>query len=167
MPETLIGVPPYDGLVDDVKHALTLSILVAYRQGFHLMTYASLEEKWNLNLEEIGRLWQGGCIIRSAMLPELRASYGEGEAAKKALDATRKKFGGSAQKAWRMATTWGIANGVPLPAMTASIGYFDAMRREKLPQNLIQAQRDFFGAHTYQRTDKEGTFHSDWKSLAQ
>ena len=163
MPDAHMNPGKTKGADSDVKTALALSILIAYIQGFHLLAYASEAEQWNLNLEEIGRIWEGGCIIRSAMLPTLRKSYGRDKAAEKALVDVRKRFAGEAQKSWRRAVARGVGLGVPLPAMTASLGYFDAMRRENLPQNLIQAQRDFFGAHTYERTDKPGIFHTDWK----
>ncbi len=146
-------------VAETVRSALALSIICSYAEGFELMAKMSSEKKWNLDLAEIARIWRGGCIIRSRFLEILeRAQAGDGTAKKAVL----KKLGGKDQLRWRQAVMWGIAKGVPLPATTSSLWFYDALRRERLPQNLIQAQRDFFGAHTYHRTDKPGVFHTEW-----
>ena len=124
---------------------------------------ASEQEKWNLNLSEIARIWRGGCIIRSTLLPTLQKAYGSGKDMEKGLKEIHKHFEEEAQQSWRTVVAHGIAHGVPLPALSASLAFYDSMRAEHLPQNLIQAQRDFFGAHTYERIDKEGTFHTEWE----
>jgi 6-phosphogluconate dehydrogenase len=156
---------PVQDWASGVKAALELSSVVAYMQGFTLMGYASQEEKWNLDLAETARIWQGGCIIRSALLPVLSSAYSIDVArAKKGKTAIRNRFVGEPQRAWRTVIAQGIQRGIPLPAMSASLAFYDGMRREKLPQNLVQAQRDFFGAHTFERIDRKGSFHVDWNS---
>ena len=139
-------------LVSRVRSSLELSIICAYAQGMYLIKKASEENNWNIDLGEVARIWRGGCIIRSAFLKELQGQNGNISA----------HFEGEKQLDWRKTVAIGTGRGIPLPAMTASLSYYDSLRRERLPQNLIQAQRDFFGAHTYERIDKEGTFHTEW-----
>ena len=143
-----------------VRSALELSIICTYAQGFELMAKAASAEGWNLDLGEIARIWRGGCIIRSTFLEKLQHAYGS--ASKSTKSGVLEHFKGKRQQDWRRVIVWGVSSGVPLPAMSASLWFYDALRRERLPQNLIQAQRDFFGAHTYQRVDKPGTFHTEW-----
>jgi len=151
--------PKPEKLTSRVRIALELSIICTYQQGFTLMERASEEKKWNLQLGEIARIWRGGCIIRSAYLAKLQQTYIE----KKLNPDELSRFEGERQLDWRRVIAIGTGRGIPLPAMTASLAYYDALRRENLPQNLIQAQRDFFGAHTYERTDKKGSFHTEWE----
>jgi 6-phosphogluconate dehydrogenase len=147
-----------------VRSALHLSTLCAYKQGFQLMKVASEEHKWKLNLEECARIWLGGCIIRSVLLKTFTdALSNEPTRVETASKYFENQFGGEKQMYWRQIQELAGSRGIPVPSFTASLSYYDAIRRERLPQNLIQAQRDFFGAHTYQRTDKEGTFHADWE----
>ena len=161
------GVPeeieqPYlkpEKLVSRVRTTLDLSIIVAYVQGFELMKKASEDYKWNLDLSAIARIWSGGCIIRSALLPLLQKLYRGDRGAKQEL---MNRLSGERQLDWRRVIAIGTGRGIPLPAMASALAYHDALRRERLPQNLIQAQRDFFGAHTYERVDKKGTFHTEW-----
>jgi 6-phosphogluconate dehydrogenase len=142
-----------------IQTALELSIITAYAQGFQLLAAYSQEESV-LNLPTIARIWRGGCIIRSALLKEFQQIFaGSQEAAKK----VRELFSENAQHAWRSVVALGAERGVPLPAMSASLWYYDAYRTEKLPQNMIQAQRDFFGAHTFERNDRSGSFHEEWQ----
>lgn len=150
--------PKSEKLVSRVRTALELSVICAYQQGFTLMEQASEEEGWSLDFAEIARIWRGGCIIRSAYLAKLQKTYREKEVNPEELA----RFAGDHQLDWRKAIAIGTSRGIPLPAMSSALAYYDALRREKLPQNLIQAQRDFFGAHTYERTDKEGSFHTEW-----
>jgi len=153
---------PYDKpekLTSRVRVALDLSVISAYQQGFELMKTVSEEKGWNLNLSEIARIWRGGCIIRSSYLNKLQHAYNQNDS-KIILD----QFEGERQLDWRRVVAIGTGRGIPLPAMTSALAYYDALRREKLPQNLIQAQRDFFGAHTYERIDKKGSFHTNWES---
>jgi 6-phosphogluconate dehydrogenase len=144
-----------------LETALELSIANTYGQGFVLMIEASKAKQWNLNASEIARIWRGGCIIRSGFLPLFQKAFtGDKETSQGMV----KRFAGDAQKKWRSVVALGAFHAIPLPAMSASLSYFDAYRTDRLPQNLIQAQRDFFGAHTYERLDKPGTFHTDWES---
>ncbi len=161
---------PYDMKVEtpeldpaDVRSALYLSKICSYAQGMALIAAASKEYGWNLPFAEICRLWKGGCIIRSTLLGTFEKAFKKDPSLKNLLlDPTVLSQFNEKHAAWRSVMAKGIAAGVPLPAMTASVSYFDGYFTETLPQNLIQAQRDLFGAHTFQRTDKEGTFHADW-----
>lgn len=144
-----------------VQAALSLSVMNTYAQGFQLLSVASKDEGWNLNMSDIARIWRGGCIIRSVLLEQFEKMF-TGD--KEASAAMRARFAGEAQLQWREIVALGVLRGLPLPAHSASLTYFDAYRTARLPSNLIAAQRDFFGAHTYQRTDKEGTFHTQWNS---
>jgi 6-phosphogluconate dehydrogenase len=147
-------------IVAQCRSALELSMLLAYIQGFELIRHASEEHTWDINLSEVARIWRGGCIIRSVMLPTFEEAFkADGDAAR---DAILDRFSGKRQENWRSLVTLAAGNGVPVPAMAASLSYYDTYRRDRLPQALIQAQRDFFGAHTFQRVDKEGSFHADW-----
>ena len=142
---------------------MELSSICAYGQGFALIQKASEEYKWKLNLSEVARIWRGGCIIRSSLLKRLQDAYGGDAGKSKAANRTlTDRFEGDRQKEWRQVVELGISWNIPVPALSASLTYFDALTRKRLPQNLIQAQRDFFGAHSYERTDKKGTFHTEW-----
>ncbi len=147
--------------IKEIEMALELSILNAYAQGFQLLFVAGQNEKWNLNISEICRIWRGGCIIRSEVLPLYQKIFAGN---KKTADKIRKKFNEKNQKSWRRVVAIAAQNAIPIPAMSASLHYFDAYRTEHLPQNLIQAMRDFFGAHGYERLDKKGSFHTDWEN---
>lgn len=140
-------------LIEVAKNALELATIVTYIQGFALLKKASEENKWNLNLSEIARIWSGGCIIRSKLL-QTTSSHGK--------EKILKNFRSKKQKNWRNFLSLGISYGIPLPSMSASLSYYDSIHQKNLPQNLIQAQRDFFGAHGYCRTDKKGHFHTEW-----
>ncbi len=146
-------------LIGDVRTALELSMLNVYAQGLQLLTEASKAEGWNINVSEVCRIWRGGCIIRSTMTEWYQKAFAGDRDAGLAL---RARFEKDRQISWRHVVALGALRGIPLPAMSASLNYYDAYRTDRLPQNLIQAQRDFFGAHTYQRIDKEGAFHTDW-----
>lgn len=148
-----------DDVVSSVKSALTLSVIHTYAQGFQLLSVASDTEKWNLNIPEIARIWCGGCIIRSAQLKQWQKIF-SGD--KQAAELMQQACDGDAQRAWRRVVSYGVLSGVPLPAMSATLTYHDAYRTGRLPQNVIQAQRDLFGAHTFERLDKPGTFHINW-----
>lgn len=148
---------------EDVRHALFLSKIVAYAQGLMLIHRAGKEYGWKLNLSGICRIWQGGCIIRSSLLGIFSKAYKKNPDLESLLLDTD-LFGKFQEHhgVWRDVLKKGIGAGVPLPAMGASMAYFDSYFHERLPQNLTQAQRDFFGAHGYERVDKEGTFHTKW-----
>jgi len=150
-------------LVDDVRAALYASKVVAYAQGFEQMQAASNENKWDLQLGSIARIWRGGCIIRARFLNRITEAYAEHPDLKNLLltpyfrDAI-----GQAQDAWRRVITLAVEAGIPVPAFSSSLAYYDAYRRDRLPANLIQGLRDYFGAHTYHRIDREGSFHTRW-----
>lgn len=149
-----------DGLVEDLRSALLLATICTYAQGFDLLEHASREEKWNLHLGEVARIWRGGCIIRSSLLQTFQNVFIGKETAGQRLSAL---LASDAQKAWRSIVITGTQHGISLPAYSASLSYFDALRTAHLPANLIAAQRDYFGAHGYERIDREGTFHTEWE----
>jgi 6-phosphogluconate dehydrogenase len=144
------------------RSALELSTILAYEQGFVLIAKASDAYGWKIQLPEMARIWRGGCIIRSVLLPGYQKSLSAGgEREQQELVA---RFTGKRQSNWRTLIGLAAGSGVPVPALCASLAYYDAYRADRLPQNLIQAQRDCFGAHTFERTDKPGAFHADWQS---
>jgi len=148
-----------------VRDALYASKICAYAQGMALIQAAGKEFNWSLNLGEISRIWKGGCIIRAQFLDRIKEAYARrGDLPNLLLDENFARWIIRTEPYWRSAILAGIAHGVPLPTMTASLAYFDSYRRDKLPQNLTQAQRDLFGAHTYQRIDQPNAppIHSEW-----
>ena len=158
-------VPPPEKLRSIVRNAFELASITTYGQGFDLMQRAAEREGWKIDLSEVARIWRGGCIIRSALLPLFQEQYGaDRSAAKTAFAAVKERFAGEKQRDWRRVVVIAASRGVPVPAFSASLHAYDAYRSERLPQNLIQAQRDFFGAHTYERVDKKGVFHTEWDS---
>jgi len=162
-PAKSAGVTDRAAFVGDVKDALYAAKICSYAQGMNLLRVASNARTWNLQLGDIARIWKGGCIIRARFLDRIRQAYGrDASLANLLVDPSFAADMNTRQAAWRRVVVRAIEAGVAVPAMTASLGYFDTYRRERLPANLIQAQRDLFGAHTYQRTDREGTFHSEW-----
>jgi 6-phosphogluconate dehydrogenase len=159
--------PRYEGhrqqLIDAVRDALYASKICSYAQGMALLKKASVEYGYNLNLGEMARIWRAGCIIRAELLDDITQAYRRNPALPNLLlDDFFKEAVSSRQTAWRFAVTTAIQLGVPVPAMSASLAYFDAYRAVSLPANLIQAQRDYFGAHTFERIDKAGVFHAQW-----
>ncbi len=143
-------------LLPMVRDAYLLGVLSAYSEGFLLLSVASKECAWNLQLSEIARIWRGGCIIRSGMLPAYQAMFG-GD--KKAQTDLRSRFAGNTQKHLRECVALGVSSGIPVPALAAALSSYDSYRSAWLPQNLTNAQRDFFGAHGFARVDKAGEFH--------
>jgi 6-phosphogluconate dehydrogenase len=153
----------HDGLIDDLRQALYASKIVAYAQGFAQLAAASEEHDWSLDLAGVAKIWRGGCIIRAGLLERIRAAFDTApdlENLVLADDVTAALE--EAQAPWRRVVAAGVTRGVPVPAMAAALTWYDGVRRERLPANLIQAQRDFFGAHTYRRLDRDGSFHTDW-----
>ncbi|MFN2502354.1 MAG: NADP-dependent phosphogluconate dehydrogenase, partial [Pyrinomonadaceae bacterium] len=150
--------------VDDLKKALIFSFIVTYAQGLTLLSAASGEKNYDLNVAEIAKIWRGGCIIRAALLENIRAAYVSDPALQTLmLDGSHAAVLDNSVSSARKALSSFVQNGLPTMCLSSAVAYFDAFRSERLPANLLQAQRDFFGAHTYQRTDMEGTFHtSDW-----
>ena len=152
-----------DRLIRAVEDALYASKIVSYAQGMELLGSASKEFSWNLNFGDIATIWRGGCIIRAKFLNRIKQAYKRDPALHNLLlDRYFTRIIKKAQKNWRVAVVTAIKQGVAVPAFSASLGYFDSYRQERLPANLLQAQRDFFGAHTYERIDKPGVFHTEW-----
>lgn len=151
----------FQRFVRELKNALLASFIVTYAQGMSLLQFASVEKNYGLNLSEIAKIWRGGCIIRSALLEDMRRAYAENpELPNMILDNQFAKTLNENRKDWRSTVEKFTESRVPVMCFSSSLAYFDAFRSERLPANLIQAQRDFFGAHTYQRIDKEGIFHT-------
>ncbi len=143
--------------------ALFAAKVLSYAQGMYLLRCASLEYDWDLQLGEIASLWRGGCIIRADFLDSIRKAYeANPELENLVLDPTLREQVEKAVAGLRTAVQLGSTHGIPLPAMSASLAYFDSIRSARLPQNLTQAQRDFFGAHTYERLDRPGVYHTLW-----
>ncbi|WOO40273.1 NADP-dependent phosphogluconate dehydrogenase [Rubellicoccus peritrichatus] len=152
-------------LIQQIHDALYCSKICSYAQGFQLMREAQNEFKWTLNFGEIAQIWRGGCIIRAGFLQKITEAYdADAELANLLLDPYFKQTVTDLEENWREVVAVGVKSGVPLPCFSSALAYFDSYRSEYLPQNLLQAQRDFFGAHTYERTDKpRGQFyHIDW-----
>ncbi len=154
-----------DASLEQLKNTLLASFIVTYAQGMSMLQVASTERKYGLDLSAIAKIWRGGCIIRSTLLEEMRAAYSDApELPNLILD---DRFAGILAKTtidWHTVIGKFSKSRVPALCLSSGLAYFEAFRSERLPANLIQAQRDFFGAHTYQRIDKEGTFHTpDWE----
>ena len=150
-------------LVTDVRDALHASIIVSYAQGMSLLQASSAEYKYDLKLGKIAEIWRGGCIIRAKILEPIRAAFAKTPSpANMMMDEYFSSKLNELHEQWRRAVGMAVENGIPTMAMSASLAYYDAYRRERLPANLLQAQRDYFGAHTYRRIDKEGIFHTQW-----
>ena len=149
--------------IEDVRRALYASKMVAYSQGFELIRKASEENGWNVDLGAMARIWRGGCIIRAVFLNRITEAYERDP--KLPLLLADPYFAGEIGKSvesWRRIVSFSALTGVPIPAFASSLAYYDGVRAAELPANLIQGQRDFFGAHTYKRVDREGTFHTLW-----
>jgi 6-phosphogluconate dehydrogenase len=162
----------YDGdtkeFVNKIRDALYCSKICSYAQGMALLSKASNDLNYNLPLSEIARIWKGGCIIRAGFLDKIKTAFMENESLPNLLLAPEfKQTILDRQEAWRDVLSVAAKLGVPVPAFSASLDYFDSYRRDRLPQNLTQAQRDYFGAHTYERTDKPGSFHTEWTQTAE
>jgi 6-phosphogluconate dehydrogenase len=153
-------------VVEAVRDALYASKICSYAQGFNLIRAGSVENEWNIDLSEMARIWKGGCIIRARFLDGIRDAYKREPALLNLLlDEDFRRWMEEAQSNWRKCISHAQQAGVPTLAMSASLAYFDSYRTASLPQNLTQAQRDYFGAHTYERTDKpgQGAIHTDWE----
>lgn len=151
--------------INDLRDALYASKLVSYAQGFTLMRAAAAEYKWDLNYGGIALVWRGGCIIRSVFLGKIKEAFDKNSMLENLLlDPFFKEKIEKAQAGWRRVVATAITNGIPVPAMAAALTYFDGYRSEILPANLLQAQRDYFGAHTYERIDQPRGkfFHTNW-----
>jgi len=152
-------------LIDAVEEALYASIILAYAQGFGLMDAASQEYDYELDLKRIARIWRAGCIIRADLLDDIMGAFDRDEGLTNLImDEHFREIVSKRQGAMRYVITTAVGMGIPVYAMSAALGYFDAFRTARLPANLTQAQRDYFGAHTYRRLDKEGSFHTEWQA---
>ena len=152
-------------LIIAVKEALIASVIIAYAQGFGLMSVASEEYDYQLDMQRIAKIWRAGCIIRADLLDDIMRAYDRNhELSNLLLDDTFREIVVRRQGAMRYVITTAISLGIPVYALSSALGYFDAFRTARLPANLTQAQRDYFGAHTYRRLDKEGTFHTEWQA---
>ncbi|MDE9542562.1 NADP-dependent phosphogluconate dehydrogenase [Xenorhabdus bovienii] len=158
---------PFNGdkaeFIEKVRRALYLGKIVSYAQGFQQLKASSDEYNWDLNYGEIAKIFRAGCIIRAQFLQKITDAYNENAAIANLLLAPYfKQVADEYQQALRDVVSYGVQNGIPTPTFSAAISYYDSYRSAVLPANLIQAQRDYFGAHTYKRTDKEGVFHTEW-----
>lgn len=158
---------PYDGdkeaLIEAVRKALYASKIASYAQGFAQMRLASEEYGWDLNYGAIAMIFRGGCIIRARFLQNIKDAYDRDPNLKNLLlDDYFKNVVENYQDAWRQVVATAVTRGIPVPAFSSALAYYDSYRSERLPANLLQAQRDYFGAHTFERVDQEGTFHFQW-----
>ena len=161
--------PKFEGdkkqFIDDLKKALYASKIVSYAQGYVLMRYAAKEYGWNLNYGGIALMWRGGCIIRSVFLGKIKEAFDKNPALSNLLlDPFFKEKIEASQESWRKVMSTAVLNGIWTPALSTALNYFDGFRNSRLPANLLQAQRDYFGAHTYERVDKQRGefFHTNW-----
>ncbi len=151
--------------ISDLRKALYASKIVSYAQGYQLMRAAAKEHSWNLNYGGIALMWRGGCIIRSVFLGKIKEAFGKKPNLENLLlDPFFKRAVQKAQASWRRVVTTAVKLGIPMPAMSSALAYYDGYRSGRLPANLLQAQRDYFGAHTYERVDKPRGefFHTNW-----
>ena len=151
--------------IENIRQALYASKVISYAQGYSLLREAAKEYNWDLNYGNIALLWRGGCIIRSIFLGKIKEAYDKNpELPNLILDPYFKNIIDNAQESWRKIVSTTINNGIPVPSMAAALTYYDGYRNERLPANLLQAQRDYFGAHTYERVDKPRGefFHTNW-----
>jgi 6-phosphogluconate dehydrogenase len=150
-------------LIDAVKEALYVGIILSYAQGFGLMQFASDEYAYELDMQKIAKIWRAGCIIQASLLYDIMRAYDRQPALPNLLlDDYFSEVVINRQGALRYVITTAIGMGIPVYALSSALAYFDAYRTARLPANLTQAQRDYFGAHTYRRVDKEGSFHTQW-----
>lgn len=161
--------PKFEGdkqqFINDLKQAIYAAKIISYAQGYDLMMAAAKEHNWNLNLGGIALMWRGGCIIRSVFLGDIKKAFDSNPQLKNLLlDPFFTQQITAAQDGWRKVCTAAMSNGIPVPAISSALSYFDGFRSERLPANLLQAQRDYFGAHTYERIDRPRGefFHTNW-----
>ena len=160
------GIQSFDGdreqFIEQVRQALYFSKICSYAQGFAQLRAASEAYGWDLNFGEIAMIWRGGCIIRAQFLQKIKDAYDRNPQLNNLLlDPYFKDIADRYQSSLRQVISTAVTNGVPVPGFSAALSYYDSYRTETLPANLLQAQRDYFGAHTYERIDKEGTFHTN------
>jgi 6-phosphogluconate dehydrogenase len=148
---------------DQVEQALYASKIVAYTQGFHEIAAGSEQYGWNIDLGKVAAIWRGGCIIRAAFLDRINSAYeAQPQMASLLSDKSFAEEIAAAQNDWRTVIATAVTEGVPVPAFVSTLAYYDSLRAERLPAALTQGQRDYFGAHTYHRIDRDGAFHTLW-----
>jgi 6-phosphogluconate dehydrogenase len=155
----------HQAMVDDLEQALYASKIISYAQGFSLMRAMGAESGWEINNGGVALMWRGGCIIRSVFLGRIKEAFDRNpDLANLMLDPYFTAELTRAEESWRRVCAAGISHGIPLPAMSSALAYFDGYRSASLPANLLQAQRDYFGAHTYERVDRARGqfFHTNW-----
>jgi 6-phosphogluconate dehydrogenase len=163
-----VAVQDREQTIADLEEALYVAKVASYAQGMNLLRTASETYDWNLNLSELARIWKAGCIIRADLLdPIMRAFNNDPELGNLMLSPFFADDVNASMPALRRVLQAAISSGIPVPAMSAAVNYFDTIRQTALPANLIQGLRDYFGAHTYERTDREGTFHTEWMEVGQ
>jgi 6-phosphogluconate dehydrogenase len=160
-----VSIEPKKEFIESVRRAIYCSKIISYAQGYMLLRAAEIERGWNLNMGAIALMWSGGCIIRSIFLGDIKKAFDKNARLENLL--TDDFFSGALNKyqtGWRKALTQAIELGVPTPAFSSALAFYDGYRTERLPANLLQAQRDFFGAHTYERVDRPRGqfFHTNW-----
>ncbi|MDJ0335954.1 NADP-dependent phosphogluconate dehydrogenase [Salinibacterium sp. G-O1] len=152
-----------DAFIEDVRLALYASKVIAYSQGFDAIVAGAEQYNWNIQKGEIAKIWRGGCIIRARFLNRITEAYAENPGLVALVTAPFfVDVMASTQDAWRRVVSGAAQSGIPTPAFSSSLAYYDGLRADRLPAALVQGQRDFFGAHTYKRVDKDGTFHTLW-----
>jgi 6-phosphogluconate dehydrogenase len=149
-------------LVEDVRAALWASKVVAYAQGLDELRAASDAYGWGVDVATVARIWRAGCIIRARLLERIRQAYAGGDLRTLLAEPGVAEELGQTQDGWRRAVAQAAARGVPVPGFASALAYYDTVRRDRLPAALVQGLRDFFGAHTYRRVDREGVFHTLW-----
>ena len=150
-------------VIDATRRALYAAKIISYAQGMALLRQASHEYKYDIDLAEVAKIWRAGCIIRAALLSDVRAAFSRNPAlVNLMLDDSFSASLASGQQALRDVVRTAVSAGIPVPALSSSLAYYDSYRTARLPANLTQGQRDFFGAHTYRRVDRDGVFHTDW-----
>jgi 6-phosphogluconate dehydrogenase len=154
---------PEQAEIDAIRDALYASKIVAYAQGFEQMSVASAQFSWDLKLGDMATIWRGGCIIRAKFLDRIKEAYERNpKLANLLLDDYFLSAVTRTERAWQQVIRLAVESGVPTPAFSSSLAYYDGLRRARGPANLLQGLRDYFGAHTYRRLDKEGSFHTRW-----
>jgi 6-phosphogluconate dehydrogenase len=161
-PDRRIPADDRPGLVDDVRDALWASKVVAYAQGLEMIRKASESYDWGVDIATVARIWRGGCIIRARLLAQISDEYAGSQLATLLVAPSIASGLGERQEAWRRVVGAATTAGVPVPGFSSALAYYDTVRADRLPAALIQGLRDNFGAHTYQRTDRDGTFHTLW-----
>jgi 6-phosphogluconate dehydrogenase len=158
------AVDDVDQLIDDVRQALWASKVVAYAQGLDMIRTASDAYAWDVDLGAVARIWRAGCIIRARLLERIRQVYAGGGLPSLLVDPGLVEELGQAQDGWRRVVAHATTAGIPVTGFAEALGYYDTARRQRLPAALLQGLRDYFGAHTYRRTDREGSFHTRWSA---